>query len=434
MPEAVVRSLSPLRRVLRSEFLRHGSIVFASTTLVNAFNYIFHSLISRRIGVDDYGALSSLFAGLAVISVPAGILTMIVVKFAAEFRALGDRDGVRALAEGVLRWTALAASAAVVSGLLLRGAIAHWLNMTNTFAVGVAIVIFGLGIVLPGARGILQGTQDFGRLAVSSAIEAGAKAALGVSLVYAGFGLGGAMAGFACGTALSLVYTLFAMRTQFGAQRKALTLDLPRLWRTTGGVGLATLALTTLGFADVLLVKHFFDPQSAGIYGAVSLTGKAVLFAVGFVPTIVLPKATARAMAGQDPVPILAQAAAAVVALSGCGLAVLYFFPLLAVRVMAGASFSAASQYVFSYGIVMAMLAATAMVVTYKIAIHRFDFVPPLLAVMVGEIVAINFMHASLAAVIRVLMLGNALALGSSLYRITAPLALRSVDQIGKVA
>ena len=45
-----------------------------------------------------------------------------------------------------------------------------------------------------------------------------------------------------------------ALRTHVVGPRKALTLDGPRLWRTTGGVGLSTLALTTLGFSDVLLV------------------------------------------------------------------------------------------------------------------------------------------------------------------------------------
>lgn len=428
------RASGPLQRVLRSEFLRHGSIVFASTTLVNAFNYLFHAVISRNIGVADYGALSSLFAGLALLSVPAGILTMIVVKFAAEFRALDDRAGVRALAEGVIRWTTLAAVLAVVLGLFLRGAIGAWLHIGNLLAIGLAIAIFGLTIVLPGARGILQGTQDFGRLALSTGIEAGAKCAFGVSFVYAGMGLGGAMFGYACGTAFSLAFTLIAVRTHFGAARKPLTIDVPRLWRTTGGVGLSTLALTTLGFADVLLVKHFFDPQSAGLYGAVSLTGKALLFAVGFVPTIVLPKATARAMAGESPLPILAQAAGAIVLLSTCGLTVLALFPGLAVRVMAGASFGAASQYVLSYGIAMAMLAATAMVATYKIGIHRFDFVGALLAVMIGEIVAISFLHDSLGSVIRILMIGHGLALAASLYRVTAPLALARVEQIGRVA
>ena len=34
-------------------------------------------------------------------------------------------------------------------------------------------------------------------------------------------------------------------------------LDFTRLRKTTGGVAITTLALAILGFADVLLVKHF---------------------------------------------------------------------------------------------------------------------------------------------------------------------------------
>src|SRR5580700_9510597 len=99
--------IDPLRRVLRSDFVRHGLIVFASSTLVNLFNYIFHFFMSRRLGVVDYGALASIFAGLVIVSVPAAILTMVVVRYAAEFKALSDFARLRRLGDRVLVLTSL---------------------------------------------------------------------------------------------------------------------------------------------------------------------------------------------------------------------------------------------------------------------------------------------------------------------------------------
>ena len=61
-------------------------------------------------------------------------------------------------------------------------------------------------------------------------------------------------------------------------------------WRriAVSGVGSAaiTLAGALIGSADVILVKHFFDPDQAGIYSAASLAGKVLLYFVGFVPTV----------------------------------------------------------------------------------------------------------------------------------------------------
>ena len=94
-----------LQRALRSEFVRHGALVFASTIVVNGLNYVYHFVMSRRLGVVDYGALASILAGLVIASVPATILTMVVVKYAAEFKAVGDRKRLRALGDRVVLWT-----------------------------------------------------------------------------------------------------------------------------------------------------------------------------------------------------------------------------------------------------------------------------------------------------------------------------------------
>jgi hypothetical protein len=66
------------------------------------------------------------------------------------------------------------------------------------------------------------------------------------------------------------------------------------------------------------------------------------------------------------------------------------------------------------------MLAAANIAAMYKIGLHRFDFTVPIVAVMIGEIVAVSLRHGSLAIVIQTLIIGHALALAVTLYRITA--------------
>ena len=54
-----------LRRLVRGDFARHGLLVFASSMLVNIFNFVFHFTISRRLGVAEYGDLYALFSTLS---------------------------------------------------------------------------------------------------------------------------------------------------------------------------------------------------------------------------------------------------------------------------------------------------------------------------------------------------------------------------------
>lgn len=413
----------PLRRVLRSEFVRHGSIVFASSTVVNLFNYVFHFFMSRRLGVVDYGGLASILAGLILVSVPSAILTMVVVRYAAEFKAVADMPRLRRLGDRVFALTAIVGVVALGACFLLREPIARYLNIGDARVIAIAGIVLAVAVVLPGIRGIVQGAQDFKRLAISTALEACCKLVFGIGFVMAGFGLIGAILGYAAGALVSLVYTLVVVRGYAPQSTIRLRVDISRLFATTRGVALSTFALTSMSFADLLLVKHFFSPEQAGLYGAISLVGKVLLFVVGFVPTIVLPKATARATHGEPALPILVQAFGATLMISAIGLTVIGVAPAFVIRVMAGAAYLAATPYVLEYSIAMALLAATSLVATYKIGLGRFDFVPAVVIAALGEIVAIQFLHSRLEQVIGVLVVGHGAALLASLAGVRRPVA-----------
>ena len=66
----MARRGSKLGRFVRGDFVRHGLLVFASSMLVNFFNYGFHFVVSRKLGVVDYGDLFALFAALGLMTVP----------------------------------------------------------------------------------------------------------------------------------------------------------------------------------------------------------------------------------------------------------------------------------------------------------------------------------------------------------------------------
>ncbi|MBV9102363.1 MAG: hypothetical protein JO060_02170 [Candidatus Eremiobacteraeota bacterium] len=420
-----VRRLGPLQRALRSDFFRHGLLIFASTSLVNLFNYVFHFFMSRKLGVVDYGALASLFAGLIIVSVPSAILMMVVVRYAAEFKAVGDTARLRALGERVLWWTTLVGVASMALCVLLRVPIAHYLNIDDARAIAAAGLVLALSLVAPAARGIVQGAQDFRRLAVATAIEASAKLLLGMALVIAGFGLVGAVLGFAGGSLLSLAYTVRVVRSYAPSANSPLRLDLRRLFITSRGVALCTFALTSMSFADLLLVKHFFSPHVAGLYGAISLVGKVLLFVVAFVPTVVLPKATARATSGQPVLPILLQAFGATIGISAIGLAVIGFAPHLVIRIMAGAAYADAAPYILPYAFAMTLLAALSLVTTYQIGLSRFGFVPWLVVVAAAEILAIQFFNGgAVQQVISILLIGHGAALAGCLIGVARPLGV----------
>jgi O-antigen/teichoic acid export membrane protein len=416
---AVARIGRPLGIVLRSDFLRHGALVFGATMLVNLCSYFFHFVALRRMSVAEYGALSSLIAVLGIMSGPAAILATVVVKYAADFHALDETAKLAYLFRRLLYGTALLSCAIVLTALVFRDAVGAYLQIDQTLPQMLIAISIGLSFMIAGTRSILQGTQQFGSFAISASIEGVGRAAFAIVLLYAGLGIPGALGGFVAATLASLAYTLVqSARLLRGTSPRPWPLDLRRLTRTVGGVAVSTLCLLTMGFFDVLIVKHFFSPHEAGLYSAVALAGRGLFFVLNFLPAIVLPKAANLASSGRNPIPVIVQSALTAAALAAAVLAVLAVVPL---QWIAGAQYAQAAPYVVEYGLATTFLAGASLAATYKIALHRFDFIVPLAAALVVEAIVLNLYHPSLRAVITVLLVGHGCAFLGSLFRISAP-------------
>ncbi len=406
-----------LRRVFRpmlsNDFLRHGALVFGAAMAANVFNYFFNFALSRRLGVEGYATLSALISFLMILSIPTSVVSLIVVKYTAVYHAAGDSQRVRRLSQVLLKWTGLGSAAIFAIGALLRTQIATFLHIADRTAILLCLGIIAVGVVTPSVRSILQGEQDFARFSFSTLLEVFLKLVIAVALVYAGFGVEGAMFGWVLATICALAYTVWAVLRKHGTFADSsvhLGVDVRRLVQTTLGIGLATGFLTFISFMDVLLVKHYFDAHEAGLYAAVNLTGKVVLFLVGFIPAVVLPKAVAKNVNRENAVPLLLQAGVVTIAMSGAALVLFGLFPGQVIRALAGGAFSAAAPYVLQYDAVMCLLAIVTLLVNFKIAVHQFDFLYGLFAVAVLEVTAITVFHNSLWDVIHVLLIGNALA------------------------
>lgn len=418
---ATQRMAHPFRRALRSDFMRHGALVFAASMAANILNYAFNSLLSRRLGIEGFATLSSLVSVLMILSIPANILTLVVVKYAATFHAVKDAQRIRRLSIVLLQCSSIAGFSALALGSIFRGEIGAFLRIPNDLSIVLTLGILGISFVSPSIRAILQGEEDFWRYSVSLVLEVFLKVALAVALVYTGMGVAGAMGGWLLGSSAALGYTVWAVMSKHGAAvgpAVRLSLDVRRLVRTTFGIALASGMLTCITFMDVLLVKHYFEPRQAGLYAAVNLTGKVVIFLVSFIPAVVLPKATARAERGEATLPLLMNAGLTTVAILACVLAAAALIPGTIIGVLAGHAFLAGSPYVLQYDAAIGMMAIVTLLVNFRIGIHDFRFLGGFAVVLLAEIVAIGLLHRTLWDVIHVLLVGNALAIAVCAFRL----------------
>lgn len=371
---------------------------------VNVFNYGYHFFMTRWLGPASYGVLSSIVAMMLLSGVPALIATSILVKYAAEFSAHAEEGKVHTLYRASVLVLGAFATLLVLLVLPLQGSIAAFLRLDDSSLVVVAAASVALGLTIPAFRGILQGVQDFRRLAISTALEGFAKAVVGVVLVLAGFGLRGAVAGYGMGTLIAIVYTYWSLRQYRTVQLTPIDLPISRLAKATIGIAVGILCVAMLSSVDVILVKHYFSPALAGIFGAVSLAGKVMLFISGFIPPLLLPKVTSHKVKGISTQSLLALSVGTGLLLSGAGLFVVYFAPRLVINVFAGGSYDAAAAVLLPYSAAMALLGTIQILANYFIGMHRYHFTAVLAMGVAVELAAIALWHNSLASVTQIVL------------------------------
>ena len=317
-------------------------------------------------------------------------------------------------------WTGGLASAFAVVAIVARDHLAAFFNLSSSEPIVISSLTFAFLCVVFAQRGVFQGSHRFEDLSATWLVEGVVKVGVGVSLVGV-LGASGALLGLFASQIAAFAYSVVAMRIRFGTRRSAIALDRKLIMRVVSHVGLGQLTFTVLAFYDVPLIKHAFDARSAGLYAAAALVGRAVLAAIAFLPTLIMPKATARAAAGLSPLPLLGVAAGIAVIVVACALAAGALAPATVVTLIAGHAFREAAPLVLPYVAASGALALANVVAAYKMGLHRYDFVIPALVVAAIEVGVFAFWHPTLIAAVGVLLAGHVAILIATLARLNAP-------------
>ena len=399
-----------LERLRASAMLKQSLLVFAASMVLNVCGFGAHAIASRQLGVTVYGGLYALINAALIAALPAAFVAPVVAQLSAEFRALHDDGHLRGLTNGVAAGFAKLGLFYVVIAICGALPFARFLHVP-VWSVPIVGLLAGIVLFVSALRAVAQGTQDFMGYALSNSIEGIAKVC-GIGLLIAvGFKLGGGIIGFLFGPLCALVYLAVRMRRRYsGARAHAVRYDWRRIMNAGAGAAAATIALALMGSADVVLVKHFFDPHAAGLYAAASLGGKILLYLVGFVSTVLLPQAADRHARGAQTREVLASSLLMFAVVALCGLFVFRYFGIDVLHALVGRAFDAAAPLLVTYGLAMVLLALTNALTSYGIATHRLAFTVPLLISTLGTLAAIVAIHPTLAKVVEILVVGNSVA------------------------
>ncbi len=381
-----------------NELLKHGGILFAASIIAGFLNYLFQVYVGRMLGPSDYSVYSSLVAVLYIISVPASTIQTSVAKLVSEYNP--DHEKIKYLLKHIFRKLTVLAVMASVLFMVSSVYLADFLKINSGeqfFILSILLFISFLGPVLTGA---LQGMQMFIQMGINSVAGTFFKLLFGVVLVYLGFGVNGALLALFMGSFLAILQALIPLRF------------LKKSGEVNGNIGFftysmtvlfATVGLTFLPNADLLLVKHYFNNTEAGYYAASALLGKIVLFATGPIAVVMFPKATVTHNKSYDGAQLLRNSLLYTCGLSISIMALFILAPEFIVNILFGPEFMEVKGFLSYFAVALAFFSLANAVVFYDLATRRYRFLYILGMVSVLEIVLIILFHDNLLTVVRIL-------------------------------
>ena len=150
---------------------------------------------------------------------------------------------------------------------------------------------------------------------------------------------------------------------------------------------------------DLILVKHYFRAERAGMYAAASVLGKALLFfptSVALVLFPLVPRSSER---------ISRHTVGRALILAGGGLglgaALLLLFPEFLLRAIFGPMYSDAADVLRWFGIAVPPYGLTYVVVHYHLARWRYKFLYPMALACASEVALIGTFHGDILQVVR---------------------------------
>ena len=375
-----------LRASMRgSETLKAAGLA-AATLASNAIALLFTVLFARLLGAGGYGSLAALISTFLILAVPGSAVQVVVAREVAT-GTLGSGDR---LASTIAAWRRSMLVALVVisaCSVLLRDQLADLLAVEQQWAAAATLTTGCLWLLLSIERGALQGVHAYREVGWSIVLEASGRLISGLLLVALGLGVTGAYLGTPVSMAVTAVVLAIIARRRIGVASSVHAAA--RLRDLVSGAWPAVIGLflvAVLQNVDVILVKRTIGGDAAGAYAAAAVAAKAVVWVAIGVGLYLLPEATRRAGAGEDPRPVLLRALGMVAVIAVPMLVVYAVAPSLVLRLAFGEETVPAAGALFVLGVAMTLLAAGYLCVQYMLALREMRFLVALGIVAVAEI------------------------------------------------
>ena len=409
LQRSLQRQTPPLRGAFDlGRFSSDAALVISAAALGNALTYLFHFVLSRKLGPDAYGTLVTMTSIAAMVAVVGNSLGTVAMQETAKLWATHLDAAIPPFIKRALRFVIAIAGATALGMILASVPLSEYLHVDQPFLWGLLAAYVAVWTLVGFARGAAQGAHRFRVFAASFVGEGTVKVVVALWLVAIGFGVAGAMGGLIASALIAVAIALSPNITGGVGPARARSED-EHLGRAALMVLAVTSATNALLFIDMLFAKHHFSGAAAGYFGAAGTVARTIPYGCSFIALILMPKAAAARHAGRDSLARVLTLAAGMTSVGvALGLAVMNLFPRLIVRVTYGSAFAPAVPILRAYALDEALFALWSIANLYLVAIGRYEVFVYLAAASVAEAIGMALFGSTPLRLLSIAIIVNA--------------------------
>lgn len=393
-----------------------SAIIFVGTFVGNIFNFLFNFFMTRNLSVADYGILASLVSVILLFTLAADSFIPTVVHFASSYFARKEMGKVAALFWKLNIFFIVSGGIIMGSFIIFGKQIGHFFNIKDTllmFLIGV-IVFFACLITLN--RGILTGGLSFRFISFFHFISSALKFLSGVLLVWWGLGVIGGLIAFLIAYVFQYLFSFFPLRFIFQNKTKETVVGIKNIIAYGAPSALAMLGLTLFITTDIILVKHFYSSQEAGIYAGMSLLGRIIYFFSSPISTVLFPLVAQRHTRNESHNNLFFIAIFLVGVSSLCITIFYYIYPDFSILLLLKQKeYLKINSMLWIFGLFMVLYSLLWVATNYFLSIKKTNVFIPIILAAIFQALALWFFHGTFLTVVVISIIATAFPLFSIL-------------------
>jgi O-antigen/teichoic acid export membrane protein len=381
--------------------------VSLNTIIIALLNIAFHLILSRKLGPAQYGELDTLLTINSAVMISVSAVSFIITRFVSYYRTRQQYDKMKYLARWAFVFFFFIGFIACIFTMIIAKDVAMFLNM-DVGIIMIFSILLWISFLMPIIEGILRGLQEFRLIGVYKILDMFLRVSISLILVFLGLQIKSVIIGLVIGSAVALIFAVYFLKDNYIV--KSHHTEMKDIYIFAIPVFLACIFLALLMNADMVLVKHFFDPQIAGQYAAAGALAKLIVGIAIASAGVMFPKIVEHYSNGyaSKAVETLRNTLKMTLCIGTIMTLAMASFPGTVSRLIFGPQY--VIDYMLSiYAVAMLLLSITCILMFYNLAAKKYTFVYVMFFMAFITIYQIWHYHATVYSIVWALLVINVL-------------------------